>query len=180
MDLVLPLAMVSLAVTAASWIGCAKSEGKLPDSVKAKIREFQLERQAEDAGRTGTNDSNLPLGASGSGRASVPAESGTRFLVRPYDDWSMGEASAMALSRIGEASVPALRDALRSTEAGVRVRAADTLAKIGPAAGEAVPELITALNDPDMKVRKSAARALGQIGPQAAPAVPTLMKSINE
>ena len=151
--------------------------------VKAKIREFQLDRQAEDAERTGSTGAGLAGGvgvSGGASRANLAAEPATRFLVRPYDDWSMAEASAMALSRIGEASVPALRDALRSSEAGVRVRAADTLAKIGPGAGEAVPELISALNDPDMKVRKSAARALGQIGPKAAPAVPTLMKSLSE
>ncbi|MFM9066635.1 MAG: HEAT repeat domain-containing protein [Planctomycetota bacterium] len=179
MDLILPLAMLALAMTAASWMGCAKSESKLPDSIKAKVREFQLERQAAEAEHP-SGQPRTSLGSSGPARAGVPAEAGSRFLVRPYDDWTMGEASAMALSRIGSASVPALREALQSAEPSMRSRAADTLAKIGPDAADAVPDLIVNLNDPDLRVRKSAARALGQIGPKAAPAVPTLMKAITE
>jgi hypothetical protein len=171
--------MLTLAMTAASWMGCAKSESKLPESIKAKVREFQLERQAAESEQTGGQPRTNAI-APGANRAGLPAEAGSRFLVRPYDDWTMGEASAMALSRIGSASVPALREALQSAEPSLRSRAADTLAKIGPDAAEAVPDLIVTLNDPDLRVRKSAARALGQIGPKAAPAVPTLMKAITE
>jgi HEAT repeat protein len=62
----------------------------------------------------------------------------------------------------------------------MRDQAAQTLARIGPAAEAAVPELLAALDDPDEDVRRSVIRALGQIGPAAADAVPALLGVVQQ
>ena len=61
----------------------------------------------------------------------------------------------------------------------VRIYAASTLGRIGPAAKIAVPVLIEALKDKRAGVRSRAATALGQIGPAANAAVPAL-RSLSE
>lgn len=85
--------------------------------------------------------------------------------------------AAIALGKIGQASVPALIDALKSDNEHVRGLAAGALKEIGPAKN-AVPALITAL-----KKSKGAATvdrlliidALGRMGPAAKEAVPVLL-----
>jgi len=57
--------------------------------------------------------------------------------------------------------VPALIDALKDEDEGVRERAAEVLVKIGETA---VPALIDALKDEDLFVRMEAAEVLGKIG----------------
>lgn len=152
-------ATVSLAV------GCQRSELKLPDSIRQKIAESN--RVASDSKPM------TPL-------PTVPSDGiSSRFTVRPFEDWTMREAAAVALSRIGEPAVPALVEALKSPDPNVRQQAADTLARIGPAAANAVPALTALLEDPDPRVKKSAVRALGQIGPAAATAVPSLMRALE-
>jgi HEAT repeat protein len=73
-------------------------------------------------------------------------------------------------------AVPALAQALQSSDGLLRMQAALALEKIGPGAREAVPQLIVALNDPEWSVRRQAAQALGQIGPDAGSAVPALRR----
>ncbi|HND52963.1 MAG TPA: HEAT repeat domain-containing protein [Pirellulaceae bacterium] len=153
-------ALASLTLAAA----CSRKESKLPESIRQKVQESNREAAA------GRNDRRGPA---------VDNGATTRFTVRPFEDWTMREAVAMALSRIGSASVPALTEALVNPDAQTRQQAADTLARIGPDAAKAVPSLITALDDPDPRVRKSAAKALGQIGPAAHEAVPALMRAMQ-
>lgn len=146
--------------------GCSKGEAKLPESIREKIRDS--ERASAAAARR-----DLPI-------ATIPSDGiTTRFTVRPFDDWTMREAAAVALSRIGEAAVPALVEGLRSPDAAMRQQSADTLARIGPSAAKAVPALVELLEDSDPRVRKSAARALGQVGPAAAEAVPSLIRALE-
>lgn len=160
--------LLSLGLAVSAWLvtGCSNDEAKLPESIRQKIRE---------SGRASASDSRseprIP---------SVPSDGiTTRFTVRPFDDWTMREAAAVALSRIGEPAVPSLIEALRSPDPTLRQQAADTLARIGPGAAAAVPALTALLEDADPRVRKSAARALGQIGPAAADAVPSLMRALE-
>ena len=155
------LALASLTVATA----CSRKESKLPELIRQKVQESN--REAAATGSRSHHGQPLENGAT------------TRFTVRPFEDWTMREAVAMALSRIGAASVPALTEALVSPEAQTRQQAAETLARIGPDAAKAVPSLITALDDSDPRVRKAAARALGQIGPAAHEAVPALMRAMQ-
>ena len=76
-------------------------------------------------------------------------------------------------------SVPSLISSLRSPEVVVRRLAADSLARIGPAAEDAVPGLIGVLRDEDLEVRSRAVVALGIIGPAASAAVPALIEALK-
>lgn len=79
-----------------------------------------------------------------------------------------------------EPALPALRQALKDKDAGVRRTAAEALGKIAVDAKETVPALIDALADPAVPVRGAAATALGQFGSEAKDAVPALQKAQKE
>ena len=69
-------------------------------------------------------------------------------------------------------TVPALTEALKDDDAGVRRSAANGLGYFGADAREAVPALQAALTDRDARVRESAAVALSRIDPTNFPAPP--------
>jgi len=73
--------------------------------------------------------------------------------------------AATALSRIGEASVPALLRALKDEHQEVRHAAVYALGEIGPDAKEAVPALVGMLEEKDEGMRRSVAYSLSRIGP---------------
>ena len=77
-------------------------------------------------------------------------------------------------------SIPALIEMLKHTDLHVRMRAAETLGRIGPPASAAVPALIEALKDANSNVRVRAAEALGQIGMPASEAVPRLVEALKD
>ena len=104
----------------------------------------------------------------------------SKVVIRDKREWDLPEAAARSLGKIGAAAVPELTKDLNDRDPEVRERAANVLARIGPAAKQAVPDLIASLEDEDEAVRKSAAIALGQIGPAAADAVPALMRAMKE
>lgn len=87
------------------------------------------------------------------------------------------KAAAEILGDLGPGGVPALTDALKDADPGVRWSAAESLGRIGPASKSAVPALAAALEDKD--IRSIAADALAGIGPDAKPAVPGLVKIIR-
>jgi len=79
--------------------------------------------------------------------------------------------AAKDLGKFGPAAakaVPALTNALTSSDLLLKQNAALTLGKIGPAAKRAVGPLRNALKDIDAKVRENAVFALGEIGDHAA------------
>ncbi len=98
--------------------------------------------------------------------------------IKPFEQWTDQDAAEDALGRIGAPAVPALMDALRSTNPSVRRKAVEVLGRMGEDASPAVPALTALLDDPDFGVRKAAARTLGQIGPAAKDAVPALMRAL--
>ena len=98
--------------------------------------------------------------------------------LKPFEQWTQQDAATDALGRIGPAAVPALIEALRSSDPAVREKALEVLARMGPEAEAAVPELIRLLDDPNPTVRKMTARTLGRIGPAAEAAVPVLMRTL--
>jgi HEAT repeat protein len=71
-----------------------------------------------------------------------------------------------ALGHVGTAeplALPAVIEALKDSDAGVRDEAVLTLAHLGAGASEAVPALTEVLADKDPMVREHAARALERI-----------------
>ena len=66
------------------------------------------------------------------------------------------------------AGMPALINALKDSDAYVRINAARTLARYGPAAKSAAPALVALLNDPISFVRREATNVLKSIDPVAA------------
>ncbi len=79
-----------------------------------------------------------------------------------------------ALSRSGQAAVPALVAALESSETLAREKAARTLGLIGEAGLAAAPALTKALQDRQKEVRLATAKALWNVTKQADAVVPVL------
>ena len=74
--------------------------------------------------------------------------------------------------------MPALLEALKDSDAGVRRSAAEALDGMRRKAKSAVPALVQALKDSDVGVRRSAAYALVAIGPDAK-VVPALVEALQ-
>lgn len=101
-------------------------------------------------------------------------------LIRRREEWTEAEAAADALGRIGPPAIPEVVKMLDDSDASVRRRGAEILARIRSDAEEAIPALIRlGEQDADPQVRKAAAFALGQMGAKAAPAVPMLTRMLR-
>ncbi len=88
-------------------------------------------------------------------------------------------------SDLKKEDVPRLIKSLKSTDAKVRISAAEDLGKIGAIkasdAKDALPALIDVLKkDADPNVRKAAATAMGRIDPDPKEAVPALVKALKD
>ena len=99
------------------------------------------------------------------GEAEDPA-----FLGRPLSTW-IADARKAQGEQDRAKTVAALARAAEKGQGTVRVRAADALAALGPAAQAAAPALATVLADDVTWVRVAAREALCAIGPPAVPAV---------
>ena len=97
-----------------------------------------------------------------------------------------GGSRAAALRGIGSfredgaAAASEVEEALRNSDAEVRIAAAWALSQMGPAAAKAVPGLAKALTDPDPLVRSMSAVALRSMGPKALDAVPALIAALSD
>jgi HEAT repeat protein len=85
-------------------------------------------------------------------------------------------AAVGALARAGRAAIPALTQALRSSDPEVRRLAAEALGGMNDPA--AVAPLAVALRDPDYRVRRTAATSLGQTGQTSA--IPHLLDALAD
>lgn len=85
-----------------------------------------------------------------------------------------------ALARFRKLAVPALVEALKDKDYGVRFSAVFTLNIIGWEAKAAVPALIMALKDEKELVRYYAAETLGKIGADASDALPALITASKD
>ena len=93
--------------------------------------------------------------------AAVPELAKTLADADPF----VARDAAEALGKIGHAAVPALRDALRSAEPRVRIRALHALSSCCPNDPPTVVVLARTLKeDPDANVRRWAALTLDRIG----------------
>jgi HEAT repeat protein len=119
----------------------------------------------------------LALAASGCGKPGPTLAGG-----KPIEDWVKAlqdpdtktrKIAAMKLGNVGPAhpaAFPALLDALKDRDAGVRCDVILALVKFGPDAKDAVPALHQIRkNDPNAKVRDYAAKALEKIDSSALP-----------
>jgi CubicO group peptidase (beta-lactamase class C family) len=97
-----------------------------------------------------------------------------------HEDVYLRGAAATALSRIGEAAVPALIQALGDGRPPVRHSAAIALGRLGPAGRKAVPALTRALADSQETIRHAAAVALGGLGSAALEASPALTDLLSD
>lgn len=99
-----------------------------------------------------------------------------RTADRPYtNDQETG--SLRKLLAQNKDLIPSLIEALKDTEADVRLGAAHALASLGK---EAVPSLMETLSHKDKNLRAFAIYALGQAGKPAGPAIPLLIKAIKD
>ncbi len=98
-------------------------------------------------------------------------------LIKALADVNNRQGASIALTNLGRPAVPALRDALASTNSDVRVWAAYTLGEIGPDAATAVDELAQALSSSDMALSAAAASALGKT--RAPKAVQSLAQALE-
>ena len=97
-----------------------------------------------------------------------------------YNNWELVDSPILALGKIGQTAVPALKRALMDSNTKARYVAAIALGAVGPAAQDAVPALIRALNDRESDVRIFAMGTLGEIGPGAQAAVPDLIIALKD
>jgi hypothetical protein len=88
--------------------------------------------------------------------------------------------AALALRDLGpkaEPALSALARALNDTEVGVRMTAADAIARQGPAAMSVFDALLAAAKAPQhVHVQRSLCAAFGAIGPRATAAIPVLIE----
>jgi HEAT repeat protein len=73
------------------------------------------------------------------------------------------DCAVEALTKLGPAAVPELREALKDKDKVVRRLAAEVLGKLGAAAMPAVPDLRETAKDPDVAVKSAAEKALKEI-----------------
>lgn len=85
--------------------------------------------------------------------------------------------AAEALEQMGPAAVPALINLLRNDDHLVRIEATHILRKIGPAA---VPALTDSIRDRDSRVRFHALVTLARMGPEAKAAIPTIAEALRD
>ena len=92
--------------------------------------------------------------------------------------------AALALSFMGSAAVPVLRDALDEDDPVVRREALRSLGKLRERASTdpqiVIPELLEALQDPDLTVREVAATYLGIVRDNPAKEVPGLIGAVGD
>ncbi len=106
------------------------------------------------------------------------AETAVPALTEMFN-FANGEGRAQIIdlvARLGPMAIPALVDALKSTDVDIRRGACQALGQIGPQASVAVASLVQLLSEPGYDVSFEAAYSLGSIG---APAVPALLEVIE-
>lgn len=119
------------------------------------------------------DDALMGLGVLGpDARAAVPD------VTKLLEDRRHAQMAAYTLHQIGAEGVPALNQALKSTNTWARSEAAGFLGVSGDEAS--VPSLIAALKDSDFITKSKAARALSRFPNQADIIVPALMGCLND
>jgi hypothetical protein len=182
----LPLAVLLIAASGcAKWLAKPARQVESPGGgppvwTSAELQRLDAARSAAPPGSQAAPETPQPLPAPyGVARAAFESPLEPQPL-KPFDKWSEQDAAEQALGLIGGAAVAELAAATQSPVPERRLKAAETLGRIGPAAAPAVPQLTRLLDDPEPQIRKAAIRTLGQIGPAAKDAVPALVQTLLE
>jgi HEAT repeat protein len=160
-----PLRLALLFVVAVTLLGPAQRNAAAPPEdevmIQGKPLGYWVERLKED--RVKDREESLDVLAQG-GAAAKPALPAVRALLKDQP-LSVRFRAALAVWKIGgdAPAMPLLLDALAEPDSLLRLRAAETLAVLGPAAEAAAPALVQCLADKDANVRRAAAVALEQI-----------------
>jgi HEAT repeat protein len=102
------------------------------------------------------------------------------FVGPAYDaDENLRKTAAIALRLVGPDAVRPLNEALRDSDAAVRLRALSLLAEMGAIAAPAWEALLQAAQSPFDPEALLALTALGRIGILAEPAIPQLLKMLS-
>ena len=112
-------------------------------------------------------------------RATAP-ETDVSRLVQSLDDANLRYGASLALVRLGDQAVPALRKSLASTSLDQRVWSAFTLGEIGPAAAASAKDLTALLESSDAALRAAAAEALGKLGAASPASVGALAVRLSD
>jgi HEAT repeat protein len=95
-------------------------------------------------------------------------------------DLNLRNLASFALTQIGDAALPVLKDGLAHKDPGMRQQAAEALGRMGLRAKDATPALKERLKDDDGMTRVKAAQALWFIDRQADVAVPALGEAMKD
>lgn len=100
-------------------------------------------------------------------KSAPPDDAVVRRLVAALNDADpdVRQNLAVALAKIGPATVEPLTEALRDPDANRRAGAAYALGQIGGAAKSALPALLDLLTDPEVNVRRQVSYAISRIVP---------------
>jgi HEAT repeat protein len=137
-----------------------------------------LSKALSDKDATVRAEAALALGEIGVGaKAAIPA----LLDSLKTDEIHFAEPFVLAsLGKMGEAAVPALKEALTAKQYRLRRGAVYALALIGPPAASTVGSLGALLTAPESDLRGLAARALGKIGKDAKPLLPEVAKLLDD
>ena len=174
-----------------NFMAAMKTEPKLTEFVEKTLQEFgddPIPKIIEWMVAQGLTEDAQAMGAICMAYIGIPAIPALVDLLG-NDEYKLGMVAAKTLAGI-EGSLPALREALKSENAKVRLHAAGALQFSGPKAVEAAPDL-GALIEKEIadggevetgkvsKVADIATSALGKIGEAALPVIGDLLKSDN-
>ncbi len=120
----------------------------------------------------------LGVGCPARGLAEQPVEDMIEALRE--DDLATARAAQEMLFKMGPKAVLPLRRALGDPNFFVRLRAAETLGRLGPESRSAAPELVGLLRDPKFEVHTAAEAALVAIGEPVIGALSSALKREEE
>lgn len=92
-------------------------------------------------------------------------------------DPDVARSAARSLGRTGADAMPGLSEAVSSETVAIRRGAIEAYGWMGPAGASG---LLGGLNDADPEVRRAAARGLGTLGPSVASVEPALLRAVND
>jgi len=137
------------------------SESRLEAKLPASLRENSIINRLIYRQRDRAAYSVRAFKISGTNAAcAIPA---VAQLLIYHNSLQVKAEASIILSEIGPAALPAIRQAMSSTNALVRALVVTTTGWLGTNSAPLIPDVVTALTDPDLKVRIAATNFLGTL-----------------